>query len=85
MYLNICLWYVYVYVCTCVYMCLCTFGDLESGLSETCVKTRMRRAKSGKTLAKARFDINGQIVLYTWVSQLIPSGVSLRRTEAQQF
>ena len=29
----------------------------------------MSRAKSGRTLAKARFDIDGQIVLRTWICQ----------------
>ena len=54
----------------------------------------MSRTKSGKTLAKARFDIDGQIVRYAWrkvrkanrtISQLVPTNVSLKTTEAQQL
>ena len=50
-----------------------TVSDLESGLSETCVSTRKdvnyacAGQKSGKTLAKVHFDIDGQIVSKTWV------------------
>ena len=46
-----------------------TDRDLASGLSKSvCVNTRnnreicLKRSKSGETLAKARFDIDGQIV-----------------------
>ena len=74
-------------------MCLCTFRDLESGLSETCVNTRkegelcLSRTNSGKTLVEARSDTDGQIVLFSgvWkrktnrtISQLIPSAVSFK-------
>ena len=44
-----------------------TDRDLESGLSESNARKnlekRLKKAKSGESLAKARFDIDGQIIL----------------------
>ena len=37
---SVCVYMYIMSVYVCVYMCLCTFRDLESGLSATCVNTR---------------------------------------------
>ena len=96
--------------CKCTYMCWCLYiyvfmccvhsEILKVGLGEKWVWVRLvltpeRRwitPEQGKV--KVNSDIDGQIVLYTWVwkrktnrtiSQLIPSAVSLRITGAQQL